>query len=484
MGRRADEEDAAAADPETTAAVAAELDAAAPWGAALLDEVRAVLVRYVVLPTPEDADAVALFILATHCQPAWEHATRLVVKSPVKRCGKTRLMEVVGALCHRALQTTNISPAALVRSIDETDPPTILLDEADTVFAKRRGERSEGAEDLRGILNSGHSRGWPYIRWDAQRRRAESCPTFAMAILGGIGDLPDTVEDRAVVVNMRRRAPGEGVAPWRTKRALPPLHALRERLAEWAQFHTPQLEDADPDLPVEDRSADVWESLVAVADAAGGNWPERARRACRALTGAAEPDEATLGERLLSDLRKVFGFDDDEAFPKVERLTTAAILDALGGFDEAPWADWYGRALTARDLARLLRPYGVRSRNLKQPDGSVAKGYLAADLADPWRRYVPVPGDPPLRALPPLPDGESPYAATPEAGSAPVALDDSEAATGGSLVPQQVPGTVAAVAAVVAQRSERVEPDPNADSLDRAARLIADAFPAVDEEAP
>jgi len=36
----------------------------------------------------------------------------------------------------RPLPTTNISPAALVHSISEDHPPTIMLDEADAVFGK------------------------------------------------------------------------------------------------------------------------------------------------------------------------------------------------------------------------------------------------------------------------------------------------------------------------------------------------------------
>src|SRR5690606_5250515 len=117
-------------------------------GAALLDEVRAALTRYVVFPTPEAADAVSLYVAATHGQPAWEHATRLVIKSPLKQCGKTRLQEIIAELAHNPLRTTNISPAALVRAIDADDPPTIMLDEADTIFTAKRGERSESAEDI------------------------------------------------------------------------------------------------------------------------------------------------------------------------------------------------------------------------------------------------------------------------------------------------------------------------------------------------
>jgi hypothetical protein len=361
--------------PDITQLKAEDLD-----GAALLDDVHAAYTRYVIFPSPETADAMALYTAATHAQPSWEHASRLVLKSPIRRCGKTRAQEVARELVHKPLPTANISPAALVRSITEDEPPTLILDEADTVWGKK-DQRSEGAEDLRGILNAGHSRGWPYLRWDAVGRKLDRCPTFAMAIIGGIGNLPDTIEDRAVVIAMRRRAPGETVARWRTKRAVPKLRELRDRLHAWVEAQREDLADADPELPAEDRAADVWEPLVAIADAAGGDWPERARKACQAIAGT--PDDmrdGSEGERLLNDLYDVWG-----EYPE---LPTKAILDRLCAIEEAPWATWHkGERLSPRGLADLLRSWRVKSKNVRVGDLQ-AKGYDRADFTDAWNRYV------------------------------------------------------------------------------------------------
>ncbi|WP_433187731.1 DUF3631 domain-containing protein [Actinoallomurus sp. CA-150999] len=344
-------------------------------GAELLDDVRAALARYVIMPSQEAGDAVTLWIAATHAQPAWQHATRLVITAPEKRCGKSRLLDIIEAASHDPLIAVNISPAALVRSIGD-EPPTILLDEADTVFGKKAADNHE---DLRGILNAGHQRNRPYVRWDANQRRPEHCPTFSMAALAGIGSMPDTIEDRAVMVRMRRRAPGETVKPFRSRRDGPPLQSLRERLTAWIRRHVDQLGEAEPDMPVEDRAADNWESLVAVADLAGGTWPERARQACRKLTDAADED-TTVGVRLLVDLRTVF--EDADA------LHGATILERLHKLDESPWSDWYGRPLNARDLAKLLKPYGVTSVDVKA-DGTNRKGYRRDHLHDAWSRYLP-----------------------------------------------------------------------------------------------
>jgi hypothetical protein len=346
-----------------------------PIGAKLLDDLHAALTRYVILPSPEAADAVVLWITATHGVQAWNCAPRLDVTSPVKRCGKSRLLDIIEATSHDPLLTVNISPAALVRSIGD-DPPTLLLDEADTVFGPKAGDSNE---DLRGILNAGHSKNRPYIRWDVAARQPENCPTFAMAALAGIGALPDTIRDRAVVVAMRRRAPNEEVARYRDRRDGAPLKALGERLSKWVRAHLDELREAEPDMPVEDRAADTWEPLIVIADQAGSDWPARARKAAIALT-AEDDTDTTLGARLLADLRDVFGAAD--------AMHGETILAALHKLSEAPWGDYFGRPMNARDMAKLLKPYGVASVDVKL-DGVNRKGYRRDHLHDPWTRYLP-----------------------------------------------------------------------------------------------
>jgi hypothetical protein len=189
-------------------------------GDVLLKEAHAAFGRYVIFASPQAQDATVLWCAATHGQPAWAHAPRLAVVSQEKRCGKSRLMDVAEAICYQPLVTVNASTAAVVRSITE-DPPTLMVDEADTIFGTKKA--AENNEDVRGILNAGHQRNRPYIRWNITTRSLEECPTFAMAMLASIGDLPDTIMDRAIVNRMRRRSPGEKVAPFRTRRDAPPV---------------------------------------------------------------------------------------------------------------------------------------------------------------------------------------------------------------------------------------------------------------------
>lgn len=360
-------------------------DDATTDGARLLDQVYEALKTYIIFPTEENAVAVTLWIAATHAQAAWEHAPRLAAVSPLKRCGKSRLMDIVEMLVHHPLITVNISPAALVRSISANDPPTIMLDEADTVFGKAKV--ADQHEDLRGLLNAGHQRNRPYIRWDMIKREPEACATFSMAMLAGIGDLPDTIMDRSIVIRMRRRAPGESVRPYRTRRDQPRLARLREELHTWVFARVRQLGQLEPPMPVEDRAADTWTPLVAIADAAGGDWPEKARNAVTVMAAEAVSDENSLATRLLDDLRTVFG-DDKEA------LHTSTILEALHKIEDGPWAEFYGHAFNANDLSKRLRDYGVRPVDVRE-GGVNRKGYKRAHLADAWRRYLEVEGGEP-----------------------------------------------------------------------------------------
>ncbi len=350
-------------------------------GAGLLEQLRGTLREYVVFPGDDAATAVTLWIAASFGQRAWQHAPRLVITGPTKRCGKSRLLDVVHESCWQPLITVNASVAAVFRSIGD-DPPTLLVDEADTLFGTAKA--AESHEELRGLLNAGHQRNRPTLRvvGVGTEQKVKPFSTFAMAALAGIGAMPDTIMDRAVVVSMRRRAPGEVVKPFRTRRDAPRLHTLRRQLAAWLRDRTDQLAEIEPDMPLEDRAADTWEPLIIVADLAGGDWPEAARQAAESMVATRARDDAdsAVSVRLLADLRELFG--------DAPALHGTTILTRLHAIDEAPWAEWSGRALTARDLARLLKPYGVTSTKVKI-QGEALQGYRREQLHDAWSRYLP-----------------------------------------------------------------------------------------------
>ncbi len=353
-----------------------ERDGEALDGAEILDELRAALVRYVVLPDAHTADALALWIAATHALPAFHHAPRLAIKSPEKRCGKSRLLDVIEGTCHAPLVTVSATPAAIFRSIGGEHPPTLLVDETDALFGSKK--QAEANEELRALLNAGHQRGRPALRCVGPNQTPTEFETFAMAALAGIGDLPDTIEDRSIIVTIRRRKPTETVAKYRTRRDGPALLAIREQLAAWLGPNIDHLRDMEPPMPVDDRAADTWEPLVCVADLAGGDWPDRARSACAAMVRAAEENSEgqSLNVKLLADVRGVFDMAG------VAFLSSADLVGHLLVIGESPWADF---ELNARKLALRLGHFGVKPGH--DTTGKV-RGWRLDQLADAFARYL------------------------------------------------------------------------------------------------
>jgi hypothetical protein len=344
------------------------------FGAHLLDDVRDVISRYCALPGEHELNAVVLWCAATHLVGAFDFAPRLVIRSAEKRSGKSRLLEVVGGLVYSPLRVVNASLAFVFRSLGEDPPPTLLFDEVDTIFGSQKV--ADKNEDLRGLLNAGFQRGLPFGRVVGSDLRPQEYSTFAMAALAGIGRMPETIEDRAVVVVMKRHRNDEQVQPFRARRDMPVLEELRDRLAAWADAVREAAGTMYPEMPVEDRAADLWEPLIVVADLAGGDWPRIARDAAVALTRAAAEEDTALSPnlRLLADIRTVF----DASFMKSQDL--CAKLRAL------PESPWEHMDLNPTKLGRRLQEYSIRTRHTAD---KTERGYHLSDFVDAFRRYLP-----------------------------------------------------------------------------------------------
>lgn len=349
-----------------------------PDGAELLDAVHEALTKYVIFPSEGAAVAVALWVAASHALPAWQHATRLFIRSPQKRCGKSRLLDIVELMCFNPLMSTDASVAAIYRSIGDDDhkTPTLLIDEADALFGTKT--KAEQNEDLRSLLNGGFQRGRKVRRCVGPTQEPTDFLTFAMCALAAIKSLPDTIVDRAVVIDLKRRRPGEKVARFRMRRDTKPLKKLRDQLNVWARDtdRLKALGDAEPEMPeaVEDRLQDAWEPLVAVADAAGGIWPGLARAACKDLCGQSDdPDDDDI--LLLSDIETIFKAMDQPF------LRSSELVRLLKECDESPWTD---NELTTHKLSKMLKPFDVRPRH---GPGKTARGYWREDFADSFARY-------------------------------------------------------------------------------------------------
>lgn len=350
----------------------------------ILDRIEEVFTRYVAFPSDEARWAVVGWVVHCWVVAAFDTTPRLAVLSPEKGSGKTRVLEILVLLCPNAMLTVQISPAA-VFSLIEQGPITLLMDESDTYLGHKVAEKHE---DLRGLVNAGYRRGAtvPRVEMTGKTRDVRQFPAFAPVALAGIGDLPDTIIDRSIVISMKRRAPNEQVESFRQRRAERETADLKDWLQAWSDANVDRIEDDEPDLPegIVDRAADVWEPLIVIGDRAGGEWSMKMRRAAVVLNQLRQSRDPSLGVRLLTDVRELFTEHN------VDRFSTDHLLELLAGMDESPWGDIKGRPVDARRLARWLKPYEVRPGDHRFGD-TTKKGYLLEDFYEAFNRYLPPP---------------------------------------------------------------------------------------------
>lgn len=349
----------------------------------ILEDLTDFATDYAVFPSPYAAEVLALWVAHSWTVTRFDSTPRLAILSAEKGSGKTRVLEVLEVLVREPLRASDVSAATLFRVIEKRRP-TLLLDESDLLF----GPASDGADSVRQIVNAGYRVGNPVLRCVGQNFEPTEFETFGPVALAGLGDLPETILDRSVIVRIRRRAKSEPVKRWRLSQAVPRGHALRDRLEEWSRDEwEPQY--PDDESTISDRLADVWEPLFVLADRAGGEWPERVREAVFDLTETVEVE--TLALRLLREIRAEWPRDK-------QWWGTSDLILTLQSLEEGPWAPGgpFGeRGLTPHRLSRML--HGYRIASVHNTDRS-RRGFLRYDFLDAWDRY-----------LPPLPDtpGES-----------------------------------------------------------------------------
>jgi len=205
--------------------------------------------------------------------------------------------------------------------------------------------------------------------------------TWAAKAIATIRGLADTLEDRSVIVTLQRK-PRDAKVDRLRRRDTEEFARLRSQAARWAADNFGKLIDPDPAVPVmlNDRAADNWRPLLAIADLAGGSWPEDARRAACLLSG--EEQDGAVNVELLRDIRAAFG--------DAEEIRSADLIEKLVADKERPWAEWkHGRPLTQKQLAGLLKPFHIISGTVHPPGLPDGKGYRRADFEAPWNAYCP-----------------------------------------------------------------------------------------------
>jgi hypothetical protein len=167
------------------------------------------------------------------------------------------------------------------------------------------------------------------------------------------------------------------------------LDQLARKAARWARDNAGVIQNAEPEMPagVFNRAADNWRPLLAIADAAGGEWPARARRAVQCAAESATSDSESVRVLLLIDIRAIF------ADRHIDRLSSSGLVFALTAIEGRPWAEWNrGKGLTTNGLARLLAPFGIAPATIRMDgaDKATLKGYQLVQFADAFARYLRV----------------------------------------------------------------------------------------------
>jgi putative DNA primase/helicase len=401
-----------------------------PWptpvdGAELLSGISTALRRYMVM-SPAHSDATALWTIHTWSHDFRDASPPLIVTSPVPGCAKTRLLDTVSRAVLRPLTASGITSASFVNVIDK-HLPTLLIDEYDALM---KGER-EKAEAIRGAANAAHKRSGAFLiknvaTADGWEPRAFS--VWAPIAIAGIDKPQRTLIERGIIIVLQKKLPDEKIERLRMKDGND-LRELARKVARWVADNERQLREIEPKMPsLSDRDCDKWDPLIAIADVAGGEWPERARKVAADLTKADAEDVLSqdVKQLLLIDIRDIFAslypkssklFPDGNPVYEIgrgPRISTGRLLKELHGIAERDWGA-FGRErkpLTDAGLSRMLNGYEVRPNNvrvndvgvlsvpapdllgvvsdeaLKKANNIVRKGYYLTSFAEAFSRYL------------------------------------------------------------------------------------------------
>lgn len=334
-----------------------------------LDKVQQVLDTYVAFPSEEARDAVVLWTLHAHVYKRFETTPRLALLSNEPGSGKSRVLELLEHLTPDPMYAVHFHPAVLYRQIAHSTSPTLLLDECDTIWGRKGSSSARTA--LRSIINAGYRQGATVTRCAGSEGLTEY-QVFAPVAMAGLGDLPETIMTRSIVVRMKKRRGDQPIEPFRYKMARPALTDARLTAEEWADNAGYLLGMTFPEMPVSDRLADVWEPLFSIAELAGGPWPQRVNKACQDMNRPADEPQDAQSE-LLRDILTAFQSD--------RVLFTRELLQRL--YDE-PESVWTPELIDSRKLARALSEYGIVPTTVRRGD-EILKGYKIEMFTEAWQ---------------------------------------------------------------------------------------------------
>lgn len=338
-------------------------------------------------------------ILANVFRPLGVMMPFLHICAPEYGTGKTNHGEYVGLLAPDYMMAASFSPSSFVRYQEAKPASVMVLDEVDAYWVGGQSS-SDSTESMRAVIDTACYPTGGFIRSERDGESGEWIPreirVYAACVLIGRGDLPESIATRAIKQHQKKKLPGEVVERFRLREQEPAVNELRTSITQWALANVGAIERRlGRDLPneLENRDAQKWEGIIAVADVLGGGWPERARAAAIADVTSVSRRPRSTSNMLLGDVRTAFGDSD--------RITASELLNRLRMMEESPWGEWdHGQPLDTRMMMRLLKDYGIPSNySLRFPDHQTPqRGWRRGDWAETWSRYL----SPETPALPTL----------------------------------------------------------------------------------
>lgn len=363
-----------------------------PWGeevdgCELARDIKARIERHCVLPDGA-AVSITLWLMAAYCIDSFRLFPKLLLTSPQPRCGKSTLLEVLAAFVPRPLIGSNVSASVIFRAIQAWQV-SVLLDEVDTFI--------HGNEELRGIINSGHTQANAFVwRIVGESSSLEPKPfsTWAPMVIAMIKTPPDTVLDRSIWCQLQRKTNDDKVERL-PRNLVDACLDLRRQCQRWSDDNGHKMETLEPDMPKSsnDRAEDNYRTLAAVAGVIGGDWPSLLREAYKqAILKQTTADTNDLSLALLSDIRDVINDRPDD-----KKIASSVVVDLLNDMNDRPWSTvTNGEPLTPYRLSQLLKPYGLKPSKCDAA-GNQFRGYLVEKLKEVCTRYLsevePFPSD-------------------------------------------------------------------------------------------
>lgn len=336
--------------------------------------------RFVIFKTRPQALACAVWTVATWFIEEIQYTPYILITAPMKQCGKSQLLTCMSKLARRAILASSISPSAVYRVI-EMYQPTLFIDEVDTFL--------KGNPELSGIINCGIEKEQASV-WrcennnNKQEARAFNC--FGFKVLCGINSktISETVTDRSIVIELRRRNPGEVIE---RRRDIPDVEWIDLRRKCYTAFlqHKEQLRAARPVFPtgMGDREADKWESLFALVDLAGDQELSKQVRDCAIHLAVRDQVDVSETYELLSDIRDILEKD----YGNREEVLTQDLIAKLTEDNELLWGTYNkGAPMTPNQLSKKLRTFCLYPKQIRSLRNR--RGYKKSEIAQVIEQYL------------------------------------------------------------------------------------------------